>query len=419
MRSFTELEVLEIIRHEASTDFQDYIPEPSRQNIAEVRARLQTLPPNLINELTGLLVKLIEQYTYFNPYTTNTGVFEGAYVSAGGYFEEYYPITIKGEQQTPTSTAEALIAPKYTPMIATYHWRKTSIKYKDTLSSKFFKDSVSSTSGLSKLQNVIYGRMVDRIETDIELIRKQILGQIIADSVCYEVNDILDEESAKQFALVVNKASSDMKWNTNRFHRVESSTGVYREDIFVHTPVADQQLVLLEDVNINLKVHKSEIFNQGNLTLPNFRRTVELQDFGTYTADGFILYGFISDYRLYEDNLVWSSNHQFFNPDTEHTNLFSHRDRIHRMSPFVNCICLVKAVTEEARQKVLKAKVNGEDLRVKFKFDLPTELPSGAKIEYSTLSEEGASKEISINVDREIERKNMLDELSTIEIEEV
>lgn len=327
------LDVLNKIREQASTEYQERIPEATRNNITAIGNTLASYTP-LFNEFCDALINriglsLLEQATFENPLKG----FKMGQLTTGQDVQEIFVSMAQAEGMYDPTGANPLGRREASEVKTLYHRMNRQDKYVISLGEADFARNFTSESTLDAFiaaqLNSIY--MAD--EYDEYVLMKNLLGSYSFEGKSYfdyEVPEITGENNAaacKTFVKTMKKACQDMTFMSNKYN----AAGVTRR-----AKAGNFVLLINKDLlpEIDVEVLMSA-FNADKATVKP--EIIPMDDFGTMTG----CYGLLVERDFFRIWDVKLQAEQMRNSDGLFNNHFFHHWQIMSLSPFKNAVRFV------------------------------------------------------------------------------
>lgn len=331
------IEILNSIRSEASTDYQDRIPVATQENIASIGNALQTYKP-LFNEWAEALVNKIGKTLISSASFTNRLAQFKSGTIAPLDVEEIFVSMIKAEVFDPEGKNP--LGRRGEPDVAViYHRENRQDCYPLSLGDidfvRVFRSEATLDNFIAQKFNAIY---TSDARDEYACMKKLVGSYKDAEGECgyfdYEVTALEDttpEEFAKSIVKATRKAVLDFDFLSDKFNvaGVETSSETKNVIMLIHKDV-----LVETDVELLAKA-----FHQSNTDLKVVPTIIPMDDFGEITAD---TYGIIMDRNWFRvwDTLIHMESQR--NAQGLFTNHFYHHHQILSCSTFKNAARLKK-----------------------------------------------------------------------------
>lgn len=337
------LDVLNKIRSTASQEYQNRIPEATRENITTIGQAFATYTP-LYNEFCAALLNrigltLFETATFKNKLSH----FKLGEITSGQDVQEIFVGMAKAEGAYDPEGKNPLGRREPTDASVIYHRQNRRDKYAISIGDLDFRRNFTSPAALDAFLSAQLNSIYTADEYDEWVIFKNLLATYSftpADGTAksyfeYEV-PLLDgannSAACKQFVKTLKKAVQDQTFMSTEFN----AAGVKRR-----TTSDNFALLLHKDIlpEIDVEVLMSAFHMEKADIKPTI---ITLDDFDALTTDkeGNPTYGLLieKDFCRIWDTLIHSE--QIRNPEGLFTNTFYHHHQILSLSPFKNAVRL-------------------------------------------------------------------------------
>lgn len=321
----TTIEILNGIRANASTEYQDRIPVATRDNVTSIGRSLTSYTP-VLNEFTNLLVKLGLQIFSTKIAKNKLEPFKRGTLDNGTDIEEIFVSMAKGvafdkEGKNPLGRRIADIK-------HLYHRENYQMTYEVSVSDQQVKNAFLSSNGVQSLLTDIVNSLYSGANYDEYVNTKELLAKASGDYAVYNVAIPTDETTSKEFVKSVRKAVNDMSFMSKNFN----ASGV-----MTYSDTSDLVLLLNKDVVAEIDVDVlSKAFNLGKTDFET--QIIVVDDFGSMTDT----FGLLVD----KDFLVMYDTLRTLEPQRNaqglFTNYFLHIWQLQSISKFKNAIAFKK-----------------------------------------------------------------------------
>lgn len=336
------IDMLNAIRNEASTEYQERIPEATRENLQQLGQALSTYTP-MLNEFTNALVTKIGLQIFNQKMAVNKlASFKRGMLSNANDIEEIF---VEMAKSTGVFDKEGsnVFGRRANDIKTLYHRQNYQNTYEITVSDAQVKNAFQSESGVQSLATAIINSMYSGCNYDEYLNMKSLLASYQDDYKVYEVPHMTDEETAKTFLKTVRKATLDLSF---------MSTEHNAEGVKTYSEMSDLVLLIHKDIMPTISVDVlASLFNVSKAELET--AIVVVDDFGSMEDT----YALLVDKSFF---MMYDTLHQvesIRNPQGLYTNYFLHIWQIHSLSRFKNAIAFKTPqalATSKATSKVKK-----------------------------------------------------------------
>lgn len=315
-------QLLNTIRNNASPEYQNRIPEATRENIISVGNALQTY--NLLyNEFfPALFNKIGKTIIESKLFKNKLAKFKSGTLYTEQDVEEIFIEMAKGAKKYDPEGKTALARRPADDVKVVYHRLNRQDYYDKSIGDldviRVFRSEASLDTFITGLFNSIYSRA----EHDEWVLMKNLLATY--DGYCDYGVASLGGDDTKNFLKTVRKASMDMTFASDKYNK---------SGVMTWTPAEDQVLFIHKDVLAEVDVDVlAKSFNMGKTDIQV--DLVVMDDFGSLEGT----YGLLVDKSFFR---VWDTLSKMEpqrNAEGLFTNYFYHVHQILSLSPFKNAI---------------------------------------------------------------------------------
>lgn len=335
----TNLEIFTPIWETASPTFQERIPQPSQDNLAQIGVMIaQEDYEAERNEIFDALVNLIGKQKVFSRSLTNPlSMFKKGAMYFGDTYEEAIADIIEGQQDV---IGEGDQFKKYKPTVkAAYHRVNREMVYPVTIEQARLSRAFMREGGLASLEQSIIDKMYSSNDLDEYLFTKKTIAQAYGNPkvplntgqkliVPNISENVLDTNSVKAFVMTVKGVMRQMKFAKT-----------------VYNPYGITMQTRPEDMCILLKSDFAVIEQVGTLTgafHPEYMDVnvpiIEVDDFGEGMEN---VVGVIMDKETLGILDTLRTTKTVENALSLYRNYFYHVHQLYYFSPLTNCVFLV------------------------------------------------------------------------------
>lgn len=340
------MDLLNVIRAEASNQYKEWIPQATQDNIKEVgnpilkyQAAANEFLSALVNRI-GLV--LITSRTYNNPLKP----FKRGEITLGETIEEIFVNIIKAEpyyreDDLGMTNQEDLFKQRIPDVRAVFHSRNRQDKFPITISNDDLRTAFISYQGVEDL----VGKMIEAVYTSDEyaefLLMKNIFLEAGNRGAIYPVAipDPTDEATGKQAMTAIRKAALDLTFMSDKYNYMGVTT---------HTPIGEQYIFMLTSLAATVDVEVlASAFNMDKADF--IGRRVIVDDFGGLEKEGVVALTVDREWFMVFDNYLAMT--EVYNGARLYWNYFLHHWQTLSYSPFKNAIAFTTqapAVTDVA-----------------------------------------------------------------------
>lgn len=331
-KSVTAVDVLNSIRATASAEYQNRIPEATRENIADVGNAMMNYQPAQ-NEFLNALVNRIGLVVIQNKLWANPlAPFKRGMLDFGDSIEEIFVDICKAQQYTvapPADNPGDVFAVEIPDVKAIFHRMNRQNFYKQTINNDQLRTAFLSYRGIEDL----IARIVDSMYTSDNYDEFILMKQLFVDYYnkgnffSVQVTAPTDEASSKALARTVRAWANSLTFLTNKYN----AQGVY-----THTPLEDQIVLMTPQTEAMISVEVlAYAFNMDKADFLN--RVVIVDDFGGLEDEGVLMMLVDRDWFMVFDNFYTFTEQ--YNAQHLYWNYFFHHWQTLSTSQFANAIC--------------------------------------------------------------------------------
>ena len=327
------IDMLNVIRNDASPQYQERVPVATQENIAEVGNPILNFQSirnefldNLVNRI-GLVI--ITSRSYNNPLKS----FKKGLVSLGETVEEIFVNLIKAEpyylvDDQGMTAAEDEFKRRIPDVRAVFHTRNRQDKYPITIENDDLRTAFLSYKGVENLVSKIIEAVYTSDEYDEFLLMKNVFFEAGLRGALRPITvpGLTDDTSAKQTMTVFRQTALDLT-----FMRSDSNF----MGVTTHTPIDEQVIFILSSVAASVDVEV--LASAFNMDKTNFiGRRVIVDDFGGLEKEGVIAIATDVDWFMVFDNYLTMTSDYL--SSRLYYNYFLHHWETLSYSPFKNAV---------------------------------------------------------------------------------
>lgn len=319
------VDIVNAIRTEATSEYQERIPVATMMNISEVRTAMETWQPQANEFLTALMDKIalttLRQKMAKNP----LAVLKGEYLAFGTDIEEVFIEMAKSKVYDKDN--ENPFAKEHPDVKAMYHRVNRKALYEVTVYDEQLRGALTSYSALSRFTQGLINSVYSADKHDEFLECKNIFAQNIPAMKQIVVAKPIDSATAKGLLKAIKKASKDFTFVSSSFNAKGVKTLAESNE---------QVLVIHKDVSAEVDVEVLlTAFNQDKAKA-NVGQIIEVDDFGTGMDDVTAIL-MDKDAFILNDQLFRATQQR--NERALYTNYFLHHWQLLSFSKFLNAVC--------------------------------------------------------------------------------
>ena len=329
---------LNSIAKSMSAEYNERIPEATRENLAEIGELIQQYPTTkneFINTLTNVVGKtIIDKRVYENRYK----FLHKGKLPYGTSIEMIVAEIVKGKefgQNFGTANTEigSLIGKEQSDVRVQYIERNVRKKYKVTISDIQLMGAFRSPNGLSELVQALVQSVLNGMEFDEELIVKKAISSVdCATAQITGYASLSDSEQAKKLTKVIKTYVAKMGFMSANYNKLGVHTFSKPEDLVIFVTPETQANIDVELLASAFHMDKAKV-EERLVLVDEFCKDTE----GTLSPDENCL-AIIMDrnvIQLYENN---NTSGTFVNADGLYTNFFYHRWSTVGIAQQFNCL---------------------------------------------------------------------------------
>lgn len=315
--------LLNTVWENASTGYQDRVPQATRDNIASVGNAILNYQADT-NEFLNALVNRISLVMISSKMATNKlAMFKKGMLEYGADVEEIF---VKMAQATPfnVATAEAEVYKRSKPeVLAMFHRVNREDKYKTTIEEAQIKRAFLSSDGLGKLVAAIVNSLYSGDAYDEYILMKELVAQYFTNvdtgetqHKFIEVPKVVDQASAQAFMKAVKQTSTDFTFMSDKFNP---------QGVMTKSEKSEQVLLIHKNVDTNISTDLLAWAFHGDNFDPNIQKIV-VDDFGSLANTQAVLVDknfFMVWDKLYKTTSKYNEEGLYYNYWLHHHQLLS------------------------------------------------------------------------------------------------
>lgn len=353
----TSVDVLNVIRNNASQNYKDYIPfaQPEADSIKAIGNIIMDFP-ELQNEFLNALVNrigrvIVTSKTYDNPWS----VFKRGIMDFGETIEEIF-VNIATPFDFNPELAETEVFKRVIPDVrSAFHIMNFQKMYKVTISNDQLRQAFLSWDGITDLIAKITESMYTAANYDEFLTMRYLLAKQILNNKMYFMNiDGVDTEAnSKNTVKTIKEITSNLEFPSNKYNVAGVKTQSLKADQYIIMNTAFDAAIDVDVLAAAFNLTKVEFMGR-KITAPMFGdldndRLAELfandPTFTPITPEQSAMLNKVGcvivdkDYFMILDNLIQFT--EVYNGQGLYWNYFYHTWKTFSVSPFANAICAV------------------------------------------------------------------------------
>lgn len=271
-------ELLNTIRDNASSQYQDRIPEATRNNIQAIQ-EVMADPSEavVVNEFANALLNLIIKQVIISKFFSDPlKALKKGTKPLGDTVEEIYVNFIKAKQYDPTGAE--ILTRELPDVKAIYHRMNRQDKYKVTISPEQLYKAFASYDKLgSFIQNII-NTLYNSSELDEYVLMKQIIAEALNNNAMVTVNvpdPLASESNGKAFIKAVKTVSGGMEFPSTIYNAYLTAQSTDNKPITTFSKKSEQILIIDNATNVALNIDVlASIFNMSVAEFNDTRKIV-------------------------------------------------------------------------------------------------------------------------------------------------
>lgn len=326
----TSADILNVIRANASTTYQERIPVATRENIREIGNAMMAYQATQ-NEFLSALVNrigrvLITSKMYENPLRE----FKKGMLEFGEAVEEIFVNIAKAHQFDPAVAENEVFKREIPDVNAVFHKMNLQNFYKATISNDQLRQAFLSWNGITDLIAKIVDSMYTGAEYDEFLVMKNLIFDAGERGDLYAVNvGAVTPENAKSVVSTIKGISNAIEFMSGKYNAM---------GVVTHTPKRDQ--IILLNAQFDAIIDVEVLASAFNLDKAEFMgQRVLVDDFGGLENVVAVLVD--RDWFMVFDNF-YNFTEQY-NGEGLYWNYWYHVWKTFSTSPFANAIAFVTA----------------------------------------------------------------------------
>ena len=295
MEKLTQIDFLNLARLEGSTEYQNRIPEATRDNLTDIYGTILE-DVNLRNEFYDIMMKIAKTIIHDKYYKHNLKFMKHEELPFGATIEEIGVDILKSKVYDPDDYSN--YTSEKAPLKAFYHTINRKDKYEVQTSYEQLKSAFRNEGGLSTLLAAIVNKMYTSAEYDEYLILREKLGSIeMAEVNVPEINNVDTAEKIQTLVRAIKQYTLKLTFMSRDYNKA---------GFMVHTPLEDQRLVIRADILSDIDVqYLAILFNK---------------DLATFTQEMYVVDNFGNNEDMYAAIVDKDFIQDFDNLRAERTN---------------------------------------------------------------------------------------------------
>lgn len=319
------IDILNTIRANASSTYQERIPVATQNNIREIGNAMMTYEATQNEFLTALVNRIGRVIITSKSYSNPLRVFKKGILEYGETVEEIFVNIAKAKQFDPAIAEDEVFKREIPDVNAVFHKMNLQNFYKVTVSNEQLRQAFLSAQGINDLVGYIVDSLYTGAEFDEYLTMKQLIVDAATNGEMYAVNiPAVSAENAKAIVSTIKGVSNQLEFMNSTYN----SMGV-----LTHTRKPRQ--VLIMDAAFDATIDVEVLAYAFNMEKAEFMgRRVLVDNFGSLT--GVVAALVDEDWFMVFDNFIGFTEN--YNGQGLYWNYFYHVWKTFSTSPFSNAI---------------------------------------------------------------------------------
>jgi hypothetical protein len=323
------IQVVNTIWKNASTTYQDRIPQATRDNITAIGNMI--LSADYVaqkNEFLNALVNRISMTIVSSKLAKNRlAAFKKGMVQYGSDIEEVF-VSIASAQTFDQTKAEAEIFKRKFPDVqAAFHRLNRADLYKVTITDFQLRHAFLSSDGMGKLVSAIVNSLYSGDNYDEYTLMKNVVADYFTNQLhakTVTVTDVTDQTTAQDFMRTIKQTSTDFEFVSSEFNP---------SGVLTFTEKSDQVLLIHKNIDTNISTDLlAWAFNNNQFDV-NVQKVV-VDNFGSMPNTAAVLMD--RSFFMVFDKLFETRNQ--YNGEGLYTNYWLHHHQTLSASPFANAV---------------------------------------------------------------------------------
>ena len=327
------IDILNTIRNEASSTYQERIPVATQNNIRDVgnaMMRYQTTQNEFLSALVNRIARvIITSKSYTNPLRR----FKKGILEYGESIEEVFVNIAKAHQYDPAVAENEVFKREIPDVLAAFHKMNYQNFYKVTISNEQLRQAFLSAEGITDLISRIVDTLYSGSEFDEFLIMKQLIVDAANDGKFFPVSiPAITAENAKEIVTKIKSVSNQLEFMSAQYNEMGVLTYTRKPDQILIMDAAFDAVIDVEVLASAFNMEKAEFMGQRVL----------IDNFGTLT--GVVAALVDADWFMVYDNFIGFTEN--YNGEGLYWNYWYHVWKTFSNSPFANAILFTTQTTE-------------------------------------------------------------------------
>lgn len=337
------VQFLNAIRSASSEDYQNRIPEATRNNLKDIQTTVMTYAINKNEFIDTLLNKVVKTMITSKYYENPFKFFKKGSIPFGRTLENVFVDIIKAksfeEKFGDGSEAGSLLGKEVANVKAEYYSENYRHKYKVSISDERLKSAFFTENGLQDLTNAIVNSALTSAENDEYLLIKSLIcgGQFTEVEIA-NFDTLTEEEQAKKITKLAKTYINKFRFLSKNYNKQQVSTYSLASDCVILVTPETKAMIDVDLLSTAFHLDKAEM--EGRLVMIDEFTKLGI-DGKTMEADDDTLC-IVCDKDLVQFYDTLNHSEPFRNPDSLTTNIFFHRWGSVSLCGFANAIKIKK-----------------------------------------------------------------------------
>lgn len=333
--------IMNTIRDNASADYQDRVPEATRDNMESIRyAMISDDNVMVANEfMQTLLNKLVKSILITKRFENPLKSLKKGKKPLGDTIEEIYVNFIKGQQ--PDFEGAQLLKRELPDVKTVYHRMNYHMQYPVTVDRRQLSRAFMSVDTLESFISGIINSLYNSADLDEFANMKQLLGSAL-DKGALKMVDVVDpmasETNGKEFIKMVKTVSRLMTFPSDEWNTYATISG---DNTPLKTFSRKDEQILILDAGVDTSLNVDVLASTFNMSVAEFNdtRKIIIDAFPT-TAKGKVVGVLVDEqfFQVYDDFFAMTN---FFNGRGVYQNYYLNVDQTMAYSILVNGVAFV------------------------------------------------------------------------------
>ena len=326
------MDILNVIRANASSTYQERIPEATQDNIREIGNAMLTYESTQNEFLNALVNRIARVIITSKSYQNPLRMFKKGVLEFGETIEEIFVNIARAHQFDPAVAEKEFFKREIPDVNAVFHKMNYQNFYKTTISNEQLRQAFLSYQGISDLIARIVDSLYTGSEFDEFLVMKQLIVDAANDGKMYAVTiPEVTPDNAKTIVAKIKGVSNSMEFMSTAYNSMGVLNYTKKENQIFLIDAAFDAMIDVEVLASAFNMSKAEFMGQRVL----------IDNFGELTG----VYAAIvdKDWFMVFDN--WIGFTENYNGQGLYWNYFYHCWKTFSTSPFSNAVLFTTETT--------------------------------------------------------------------------